>query len=149
MITLFVFRKLRLQPIESTAAAIAIGALTRYVVLIHVRNIGIVAGLVLIALPVVFSRSLPMQRFIGFAAAASMAIAARTFITFRLWGTYVTTPHAAAGHNVAMSETLREIFQRASGLLFDRHFGLIAYAPIYVITLAGLVLLWRDRAPVA
>lgn len=146
LITLFVFRRLRLQPIESIGAAIMIGTLTGYLVLIHVRNVGIVVGLMFIALPLVFDRSLPMRRFLTFAAAASMAIAARTWITFWLWGTYLTTPHAAAGHAVPMSVTVREIFERASGLLFDRYFGLIAYAPIYLMTLAGLVLLWRERA---
>ena len=146
LITLFVFRRLRLQPVESIGAAIAIGALTGYLALIHIRNIGIVAGLMLIALPLVFDRSLPTRRFLGFAAAASMAIAARVAITFWLWGTYLTTPHAAAGHPMPMSATLREIFERASGLLFDRYFGLIAYAPIYLMALAGLALLWRDRA---
>jgi hypothetical protein len=146
LITLFVFRRLRLQPIESIGAAMMIGALAGYLVLIHIRNVGIVVGLMLIALPLVFDRSLPMRRFLGFAAAALMATAARTWITFWLWGTYLTTPHAAAGHTMAMSATIREMFERTSGLLFDRYFGLIAYAPIYLMALAGLVVLWRDRA---
>lgn len=134
LITLFVFRRLRLQPVASIGAAIAIGALTGYLALIHIRNIGIVVGVMLIALPLVRERSLPTRRFLGFVAAASMAIAARTVVTFWLWGTYLTTPHAAAGRTISMSATLREIFERASGLLFDRHFGLIAYAPIYLLT---------------
>lgn len=50
---------------------------------------------------------------------------------------------------MSMSATLRQIFERGSGLLFDRYFGLIAFAQIYLMVLAGLVLLWRDRAPLS
>jgi hypothetical protein len=126
LVTLFVFRRLRLQPIESIGAAIMIGALTGYLVLIHIRNIGIVAGLMLIALPLVFDRSLPMRRFLGFAA-AGIDGDRRPELDHILAVGYLPHHTACRGRpRGVMSATAHEIFERASGLLFDRYFGLIA-----------------------
>lgn len=149
LIALFIFRRLRMQPVESIATAGVLGLLTGFLVLIHVRNVGLAVGLVLLTLPLLRDRALPLMRFATFVCAVAAVLMVRTVTTFLLWGNYVTTPHATPGASMPLMATARECFERLSGLLFDRDFGLIAYGPIYLLAGAGLIVLFRDRSRLA
>ncbi|HEX7019388.1 MAG TPA: hypothetical protein VF159_05235 [Gemmatimonadaceae bacterium] len=139
-----VFRRLTVAPVAGWRAAVACGILAGFLWLIHVRNIGLVAGLVLVAAMAVRERRISRTMFGAFVAGVLAMLAARTLVTYVIWGTLVTTPHAAIGGANGITAVARETVVRATGLLFDREYGLLAYAPIYVLACPGLVVLWRS-----
>jgi hypothetical protein len=143
LVALVAFRRLSLSPVHTARMAAAIGGLVGLLLLVHVRNVGIVVGLTVVAL-------LTLRRSAGPAAAFMMGVTlgtlARAGATWLLWGTLVTTPHATGGAIAPAGQMAMEIFTRATGLLFDREFGLLAYAPVYLLAVPGLLLL-RGHAP--
>lgn len=143
-----VFRRLTVAPMSGSRAAIACGLLAGFLWLIHVRNVGLVAGLVLVAAMALRERRISGRMFGAFLAGVLAMLALRTLVTYVLWGTLVTTPHAAIGTANSATAAARETIVRATGLLFDREYGLLAYAPIYVLACPGLVLLWRHARSV-
>jgi hypothetical protein len=112
--------------------------------LIHARNGGLMAGLTILA-ALGAKRTGSARVLAGFLAGLSIAVAARTLTTFVLWGTLLTTPHASFAQVGAIAEIGFELFVRLTGLLFDREYGLLAYAPIYLLAASGLLLLPRHR----
>jgi hypothetical protein len=66
-------------------------------------------------------------------------------VNWHFWGSLITNEHARLGA-VESQGTAIEIATRATGLLFDQEFGLLALAPIYVLAAAGFVHLFR-RTP--
>jgi hypothetical protein len=145
LITLFVFRRISLHPVNTSGMAGVIGALTGFLLLAHARNVGLVLGLTLVAVLTMRRRVLPVKLVVIFLMAASAGALARTLTVYAFWGSLVTTPHATYGSAAAGIETIRELFVRVTGLLFDREHGLLAYAPVYLLAAPGLVLLWRHR----
>lgn len=148
LITLFAFRRLSLQPIRTAGMAGLVGALTGFLLLVHARNVGIVAGLMLVALLMVSRRALPARLLTIFLAAVAVGALGRTLTTYVLWGSLLTTPHAAFGAATA-GEIVREMFARGTGLLFDREYGLIAYGPVYLLAGPGLLVLSSRRQPLS
>jgi hypothetical protein len=142
-ITLFVFRRVIVEPLRSTGAAAATGILTGLLFLIHARNVGMVAGLTLAAVLAARQRLMPATFLKVFLTGVVAAVLARTMTTYALWGTLVTTPHADIAAVETVGAVFREMFVRATGLLLDREYGLLAYAPIYLLAGPGLVLLAR------
>ena len=74
-------------------------------------------------------------------------LAIRTLINHLFWGTWVTTPHAALGELRGISETASIAGVRLAGLLVDREFGLLIYAPFLLLAPLGLAVM-RPR-PIA
>lgn len=140
---LFVFRRLRLAPPPGSALAAVLGGLTGFLFLLHARNGGLVLGLALVAWLAWRERALTRRPALAFVAALTVALLARTLITLRLWGTFLTTPHAAFDTTLSAAEVARELYVRGSGLLCDREYGLLGAAPVYVLAAPGLWLLWR------
>jgi hypothetical protein len=145
LIALVVFRRLSLQPLATAAGAWLLGALNGFLLLVHARNVGLVVGLTLVAAMMVRRRALAPRLLIIFVVAVAAGAVARTLTTFVLWGQWLTTPHATFGEAMSVGGHLAEVFARASGLLFDREHGLFAYAPVYLLAAAGLLLLSRHR----
>jgi hypothetical protein len=145
LMTLFAFRRLSLEPVRTVWMAALVGALTGFLLLVHARNVGIVAGLVLVAVVMVARGAIPMKLLAAFLMAASAGALGRTATTYLLWGAFVTTPHAAIGTSASAAEIVREIFVRGTGLLFDREHGLVGYGPVYLLAGPGLLVLWRGR----
>ncbi|HUF24782.1 MAG TPA: hypothetical protein VMN81_11680 [Vicinamibacterales bacterium] len=127
----------------SRGALIALGTTAGFLLLVHARNVGLVAGLVVMA-----ALAAPENRRWKWAGLFAVGVAAtaalRTAVTFALWGTFLTTPHASLGSPEA-SAAAREMAVRIAGLLVDREYGLLAYAPIYALALAGWVVFLRLR----
>ncbi len=144
LVVLFVFRRLTLQPVSTAGMAAWLGALTGFLWLVHARNVGIVAGLTLVAVGMTRRRALPTKLLTIFLVAVGVGVSLRTMVTFVLWGDLLTTPHAAFGMPGA-GEAVREVFTRGTGLLFDREYGLFAYGPLYLLALPGLWLLASVR----
>lgn len=124
------------------AALLVLGLVTGVLLLIHIRNIGLVAGLMAMALIV----AQPDRRRVtlaAFCAGVTLLVVVRTAVTFSLWGTFVTTPHAATG-SISFWSALSETSVRLLGILVDREYGLLTYAPIYLFAGVGWVLFWRS-----
>jgi hypothetical protein len=124
--------------------ALVAGAATGYLLLIHARNIGLIAGLMAVAL--LESRRSPDRRWLmRFGAGAAAMFALRTGVTFHFWGTWLTTPHARLGEMPGVQPLVAESFTRIAGWLFDQEHGLLPYAPLYLLAPAGWLALWRRQ----
>jgi hypothetical protein len=157
LVAMFVFRRLveeapaggaGIRALRTPSATALLGALTGFLVLVHARNVGLAGGLALVAW-LQFRRRGGRAPALAFAAGLAAAALLRMWTTWTLWGTLVTTPHAALGTVNGPTSMMFEIFTRVSGLLLDREFGLLAYAPIYLLAAPGLVLVARTRTPVS
>ena len=142
LIVLVCLRRLR-EPSWSWHGGLLTGALVGLLSFIHIRNAPISFALAAVAVVTHRRRVGELAPFaIGIAAVAAV----RTAVNWHFWGRLFTNDHARLGQVGNLADTLREIGVRASGLLLDQEFGLLALAPIYVLALPGLVRLWR-RAP--
>lgn len=143
-IAMAVFRRL-VYGRPRDASTLLLGLAAGFLVLVHARNIGLVAGLTVVA--ALMLRQIEDRRrvFLMFAIGLAAALAVRTAVTYVLWGTFVTTPHAALAAVTSPVEIAREVFNRARGLLFDREYGLLTYAPIYLLAAPGLILFARTQ----
>jgi hypothetical protein len=133
------------SPSTQTGALFA-GAAVGYLLLIHARNVGLIAGLV----AVVVNRSRRWQNgvtlLVWFSLGAILLLLVRTGVTYHFWGTLVTTPHARFGDTGGWRPALTEGLIRLAGWLFDQEHGLLPYAPIYLLLPVGWIGLWkRDR----
>jgi hypothetical protein len=132
------------RPLLSLRAAPWLGVATGGLLLLHVRNAGLVVGLTYLALD--RTRRTGHSRFLAlFVVGLSAAIAMRTLVNYTLWGTFLTTPHVRL-HWPVFSSLATEISTRLLGWVLDREHGLLAYAPIYLLVPVGWVALRRrDR----
>lgn len=72
----------------------------------------------------------------------AMSVAAWLYFFHRTYGTL--DPEAPYGSSTKLNVLAQNIPHGILGLLFDQKFGLFVYSPIYVLALAGLVMMWRD-----
>ena len=143
--TLWVFRRLSVAGLRSAGVAALAGGLTGLLMLVHVRNVGIVLGLSIVAALAARRDAWPRARVVAFIAGLALLLAVRTAINYQLWGSLVTSPHAAPGEVGSLVALAGEVSRRATGLLFDREYGLLTYAPIYLLAAPGVILLARAR----
>ena len=135
---------LTLTPASAVFAWTVTGAATGFLFLLHARNAGLVAALVVLGLVAAYrQRSAPHAA--GFVAGAAALLAIRTLINHLFWGTWLTTPHAALGQLRGLGETASIAGVRLAGLLVDQEFGLLIYAPFLVLAPLGLAVM-RPRA---
>jgi hypothetical protein len=66
-------------------------------------------------------------------------LAAWLYFFYAIWG--IPLPMAPYGDLVQTSP--RNLIFGAPGLLFDQEYGVLAYAPVYVLAITGLVAMWR------
>ncbi|HEX9368402.1 MAG TPA: hypothetical protein VF921_17355 [Vicinamibacterales bacterium] len=148
LLCLLAFRRLALDRDTSTAGWLVAGAAAGLLLLVHARNVGIVAGLVLLA-AVRLSREGSRVRIVAFAGPLALMVAVRTAVIHRAWGTFVTTPIASPGSWRGLGNLAHVTLVRLAGLLVDQEFGLLPYAPVFAIALVGIVALWRTDRPLA
>jgi hypothetical protein len=144
LLALAIFMWLRSAP-TSRAAALLAGAALGYMLIVHARNVGLIAGLLLLALHEARGWR-DHGVIIAFLGGAAALFAVRTGITYHFWGTWLTTPHERFGEAAGVRPLVTESVTRLAGWLFDQEHGLLPYAPIYLLVPAGWVALWkRDR----
>jgi hypothetical protein len=147
LLCFIVFRYVALDETVAPASRWALaGAAAGMLLLVHVRNAGLVLGLTAIAAHRLGRRG-AVRELVMFAAALGTVVAARTAINHHLWGTWVTTPHARAGEWAGWSTELVTAGRRLAGMLLDQEYGLLPYAPVFVLAAFGLVVLARTRRP--
>ena len=143
-------RELRLAALESGVGSGAnywmpVGAAIGLLMLVHVRNAGLVIGLVILALLKIL-RLRSYRDFAGFALGLGATLLIRTILTYYFWGTLVTTPHGNLGAWTGWGPSAREAATRLAGLFFDQEYGLLIYAPVYALAIAGLAVTERAVA---
>ena len=138
-----VFR--RLTQVETTGAGrwALLGLTTGALFLVHARNIGLtlpLAGLALYHL-----RAPARRREAGaFVLGLALALATRTWINYLFWGTLVQGPHARMAW-IGAGEIVGQMAMRMTALLADQEFGLLPYAPIYVLAIGGAFVFAREK----
>ena len=139
LIIVWLFRLLS-EPDDRQPPWLFIGAATGFLLLLHVRNIAAVAALMAWSAARLYRTHESTREWAGWGAALAALVLVRAAIVHVFWGTWVTTPMAVAGDAaVPLSGVLHETFVRASGLLFDQEFGLLTYAPIYLLVAPALL----------
>jgi hypothetical protein len=132
-----------LDRVHSPLRGLAWGALAGLLLLFHIRNLGLVVGLLIVA--ALRLRSQP-RTLAGCLAGVGAMTGVRTALTWYFWGTLLTTPLATPGAWAGWTALLSEAGTRAIGLLVDQEHGLLVHAPLYALVPAGAWLL-RRRFP--
>jgi hypothetical protein len=127
---------------RTTVGAFIAGAAVGYLLLIHARNAGLIAGLMLLA--ALEAKRWRRWGWLGWFMSGAVAMfVVRTGVTYQFWGTWFTTPHARFGDVTGWQPLVIESLTRLIGWLFDQEHGLLPYAPIYLLVPAGWLALWK------
>lgn len=121
----------------------ATGAATGFLLLVHIRNVAIAGALVALAIGVLWCGR-RVRTLCIYVAAFAVPVLARTLLIHHFWGTWITTPIAQAGR-FSGGASLRIAGHRVGAMLLDQEYGLLPYAPIFVLAGAGLVWLRRNH----
>jgi hypothetical protein len=124
-----------------------IGAATGFLVLVHARNAGLMLPLAALGAYHLRDRARRSET-LAFAAGIGVMVAVRTVVNDRFWGSLISGPHARTGDWPGLAALVTEMTTRKVGLLVDQEFGLLIYAPIYIVALAGAAAIWTRRRDV-
>jgi hypothetical protein len=124
--------------------ALLVGAATGYLLLVHARNAGLIAGLIILVIRRA-KRWNDRRLIIAFMGGAVLLFAVRTGVNHHFWGTWLTTPHERFGSVDGWRPFVTESATRLAGWLFDQEHGLLPYAPIYLLAPAGWLILWKQN----
>ncbi len=125
----------------SPARAFAHGLLLASLPWLHTKFIVLLA--LLAALQAL--RLWPRVKAVAFLAAPiAVSLTAWLYFFYRTYGTL--DPEAPYGSSTQLNVLMQNIPHGMLGLLFDQKFGVVAYSPIYLLAVAGLVMMWRDPA---
>ena len=113
------------------------GISTGLLLLVHARNAGLVLALLVLAGYRWWQRGTTPTGMV-FVAGFAAVLVARTALTYHLWGTWLTTPHARPGEWEGARVTLAVMGRRFAGLLIDQEYGLLLYSPIFLLALFAL-----------
>jgi hypothetical protein len=131
-----VFSRIRLRDVSGATPWWWLGCLTGFLFLLHARNIGLTIPLT--ALAIHRLRDPERRREAGaFALGVGTLVVVRTGVNYSFWGTLVSNPHARFASWPGWANLLGESTTRAVGLLVDQEFGLLTYAPVYLLALWG------------
>ena len=139
LLCLAVFRWVGLKPDVSPARWALAGIATGLLILVHIKNVGVAVPLAGLAAATLLRRRRHTQLF-AYTAALAALLLLRTAITYRFWGTLLTTPHARSGRFDGWAELASTSATRLAGLLFDQEFGLLLYAPVLMLAVPGVFL---------
>jgi hypothetical protein len=126
--------------------ALGEGCLVGFLVMLHVRNVGLSLGLSFLYL-----REYRRQRRLAgaFVIGVALALGVRLALNAYLWGSPLFSPHVRPGDWPGAGGLAEEAVVRLGGLLLDQEHGLLPYAPIYLLAPLGWVLLRRERPALA
>lgn len=143
LLALAAYRLLTLESDLSAFRYAAIGVLSAYLFLLHVRNVGLVAVLVTLALLRIARGPERPWRLCLLSTGFAAILLLRTWINFFFWGTLLTSPHAHIEAGLPVGPMLVELATRLWGWLFDQAHGLLPFAPLYLLSLPGFLCAWR------
>ncbi len=137
LLCLVVFRRAAIKPDAGAGQWGLTGVATGLLVLIHIKNAGIVLALVGIVVVTLLRQRLVAQ-LLAFGTGLAAALLLRTAITYRFWDSLLTTPHARAGSWQGWTDLASTSAVRLAGLMVDQEFGLLLYAPILMLAAIGM-----------
>jgi hypothetical protein len=148
LLCLIAFQRLALDqgPPRTSGWALA-GLAAGLMVLVHVRNAGLVAGLLIVAADRLRREALPRVA-LAFAGPLAALVIASVALRHRMWGAWLTTPRERMGEWHGVMATLATAGTRLAGMLADQEFGLLPYAPVFLLCAAGTVALGKTRPAV-
>lgn len=141
LVALFVYARLDdLRGERPLRQGALLGVLAGFLFLLHVRNVGLILALVLLAGWRVRDHA---RRGLGFFAGLCAMGGVKAALNLYFWGTLITTPHERFAAWPGVAAFFSEVTLRAGGLLFDARDGLLLSAPIYLLAPAAWILLRR------
>ena len=145
---LLVFSHIVLRDSRGPARWWWLGCASGFLLLVHVRNIGLVIPLAALA---AFQMRAPARRteLRAFALGFALLLVIRTAVNFAFWGEWISGPHARLAEWPDFGGLLAESATRSVGLLVDQEFGLLIYAPAYAVAIVGVVVWWKARPALA
>ena len=148
LVCFLVFYQMSLRDVRGPARWCWLGCLTGFLFLLHSKNIGLTVPLTALAL---YRLRDPSRRreAVAFVSGAAMLVLVRVIVNYVFWGAFLSGPHARFASWTGWTHLLGESTVRLIGLLVDQEFGLLTYAPVYVLTLWGAVALVRMRREAA
>ena len=119
-----------------------IGCATGFLFLLHAKNVGLIIPLTALAL---YRLRDPLRRreAVAFVAGAALLVAVRVAVNYVFWGGLLSGPHARLGEWPGWARLIGEMTTRLVGLLVDQEFGILIYAPVYVLAIWGAISLGR------
>jgi hypothetical protein len=125
-----------------------LGCVTGFLFLLHAKNVGLIIPLA--ALAVYRLRDVPRRReAVAFVAGAALLVAVRVAVNYAFWGGLLSGPHARLGEWPGWARLISEMTNRLVGLLVDQEFGILIYAPVYVLAIWGAISLVRVKRDLA
>jgi hypothetical protein len=115
-----------------------VGGAIGLLLLIHVRNIALVAVFFAWAIARLYRAQAARASWGAFGFGVASLLLVRTAVVYRFWGTLLTTPIARPDLSMNVLDAAREIGSRAIGLLVSRDFGLLPFAPVFALAIPGL-----------
>jgi hypothetical protein len=148
LLCFLVFRQIVLGEIHGALRWWGVGCATGFLFLIHARNIGVIVPLAVLAL---YALRAPERRrhAMAFGAGLTLMFAVRTLVNYHFWGKLLSGPHARFTTQADLSAIPGEMVTRLAGLLVDQEFGLLPYAPVYVLAAVGAFTMFRARRDLA
>ena len=145
VLVLWVFLRLRRPHLRDWEAVLA-GVATGYLLLVHIRNAGLVVALLGLGMYRLWWPPRERRLFVWFAGGAAISLGLRTWVTYHFWGTWLTTPHARLEAPAGSGAVFAEMATRLLGWFIDQEHGLLPFAPVYALLPLGWFVLWkRDR----
>ncbi|HKE86908.1 MAG TPA: hypothetical protein VKB50_24295 [Vicinamibacterales bacterium] len=118
-----------------------VGSAIGLLLLIHVRNIALVAVFSAWAIARLYRAQASRASWGAFGVGVAALLLVRTVVVYRFWGTLLTTPIARPDLSMSGLDAAREIGSRTVGLLVSRDFGLLPFAPVFLLAIPGLWLI--------
>ena len=128
-------------PLDGLRGPALVGSAIGLLLLIHVRNIALVAVFFAWAIVRLYRAQASRTSWAAFGVGVAALLLVRTIVVYRFWGTLLTTPIARPDLSMSVLDAAREIGSRAIGLLVSRDFGLLPFAPVFVLAIPGLWLI--------
>ena len=148
LLCLLVFRHACLLETRGVAAWGILGLATGFLFLLHAKNIGLIVPLAVLAIYELRGKD-RRRDLAAFGTALALMLAARTAVNDAFWGALLSGPHARLSGWPGWSEMMRDIGVRTAGLLADQEFGLLPYAPVYLLAGVGVAALLRTQRDLA
>ena len=125
-----------------------IGCATGFLFLLHAKNVGLIIPLTALALHRLRD---PLRRreALAFGIGVTLLVAVRVAVNYVFWGGLLSGPHARLGEWPGGASLIGEMTTRLTGMLVDQEFGILIYAPVYVLAVWGAISLVRTKRDLA
>ena len=143
-----IFYSICLRDSRGTARWWWIGCATGFLFLLHAKNVGLIIPLTALALHRLRD---PLRRreAVAFGTGLTLLVAVRVAVNYVFWGGLLSGPHARLGEWPGWASLIGETTTRLTGMLVDQEFGILIYAPVYVLAIWGAISLVRARRDLA